>query len=287
MAFDSNGIYSLPPGYFVETGDTVLPSQHNPPFQDVAAALSQVLVRDGRAPMTGALDMGGFKVINVNAGTGANDLITKSQLDAVVAQIAANAVPTGAVQGFRRTSPPAGWILENGGTIGDAGSGATTRANSDAEALFTLLWNQFNNATLPIYDSAGAASSRGGSAAADFAAKKRLKIFDARTRFLRGSDSGLAFDAALTVGAEQDDAIKNHVHPFETDNGGGHNHTIPPFAIDNDGTGAFESGRSGGGNVNTSTAGVHKHSGTTKNNTGGNAKETRPRSSVVLYCIKL
>src|SRR5258708_39033583 len=51
----SNGVYSLPPGYLAVTGSTILASQHNPPFEDVAAALTLRLSRDGTAPMTGAL----------------------------------------------------------------------------------------------------------------------------------------------------------------------------------------------------------------------------------------
>jgi len=40
---------------------------------------------------------------------------------------------------LRKIAPP-GWILMDDGTIGDALSGASTRANDDCEALFHLLW---------------------------------------------------------------------------------------------------------------------------------------------------
>ncbi|MFA5695930.1 MAG: hypothetical protein WC917_00490 [Bacilli bacterium] len=68
-----------------------------------------------------------------------------------------------------------GWILMNDGTIGNVGSGATTRANADCLALFSLVWN-VNPAWCRIYTSAGALSSRGASAANDWAALKRLEI---------------------------------------------------------------------------------------------------------------
>ncbi len=55
MPLDSNGIYSLPTGYFVRNGDTVSPSQHNPPLEDIASAISQMMPKDGRAPATGAM----------------------------------------------------------------------------------------------------------------------------------------------------------------------------------------------------------------------------------------
>lgn len=63
LPYDSNGIFSLDPGYLAILDQTIQPSQHNPPLEDiVTAGLSNVLVRDGRAPMTGNLRMGNFKI---------------------------------------------------------------------------------------------------------------------------------------------------------------------------------------------------------------------------------
>jgi hypothetical protein len=53
----SNGVYSLPPGYLAATGTTIQVSQHNPIFEDVAAALTLRLSRDGTAPMTGPINL--------------------------------------------------------------------------------------------------------------------------------------------------------------------------------------------------------------------------------------
>lgn len=80
----------------------------------------------------------------------------------------------------------AGWIVGNGGTIGSASSGAS-RANSDTQALFTLWWTDYTDAQLPILTSAGGASTRGASAAADWAANKRLTVFDVRDRVPRAA----------------------------------------------------------------------------------------------------
>lgn len=52
MPRDSNGIYTLPNGYLAVAGQTIQPSQHNPPLEDVATALTNSLPRDGTAPMT-------------------------------------------------------------------------------------------------------------------------------------------------------------------------------------------------------------------------------------------
>lgn len=72
---------------------------------------------------------------------------------------------------------PNGWLKCTGETIGDASSNATLRANADMLALFTHLWTYNNGA---IYTSGGAGSTYGASAAADFAAHKRLALPDFR-----------------------------------------------------------------------------------------------------------
>jgi len=96
-------------------------------------------------------------------------------------------VPTGSiVQGIWATAP-AGYVLADGRTIGSATSGASSRANADCEALFGLLWTQFPAA--PIYTFEGVVSTRGANAAADFAANKRLTMFDARGRAIAGLDN--------------------------------------------------------------------------------------------------
>lgn len=55
MPFDSNGNYSLPSGYLAVTGEDILPSQHNPPLEDIAAAFNSSMLRSGVAAMTGPL----------------------------------------------------------------------------------------------------------------------------------------------------------------------------------------------------------------------------------------
>lgn len=52
---DANGVYSLPSGYEAVTGETIQASQHNPPLEDIAAAITQRMMRSGATPMTGPL----------------------------------------------------------------------------------------------------------------------------------------------------------------------------------------------------------------------------------------
>lgn len=123
---------------------------------------------------------------------------------------ATNTVPTGTPMVFLRTTVPPGWIAANGtvATIGNVGSGAA-RANADTLNLFTEWWG-YSDAQLPIFTSAGGASTRGPSAAADWAAGKRLSVFNMAGRFLRaaGSINTLTFVNGNTYA----DTLKAHNH---------------------------------------------------------------------------
>jgi microcystin-dependent protein len=55
MPRDSSGTYSLPDGYLAIGGETIQPSQHNPPLEDIAQALTGSLPRNGSAPMLAPL----------------------------------------------------------------------------------------------------------------------------------------------------------------------------------------------------------------------------------------
>ena len=118
-------------------------------------------------------------------------------------------VPVGVIQAFVGASAPAGFLLCTGNTIGSGASGGTARANDDTEALFTLLWNAWSNAVLPIQSSAGGGATRGASAAADFAANKRLPLPNLQQRFPIGkAASGTGSTLGGTGGAI------DHAHGF-------------------------------------------------------------------------
>ena len=76
----SGGIYTLPPGYFAVDGTTIEVSQHNPPLEDIAQALTDSLPRDGSAPMTGNLAMGSNKITGLAAATNPADAVRFDQL---------------------------------------------------------------------------------------------------------------------------------------------------------------------------------------------------------------
>lgn len=116
------------------------------------------------------------------------------------------------------------WLLCDNKTIGSAASGATALASAEAQALFTHLWTTYDNTLCPIQDSAGAASTRGASAAADFTANKRLPLLDWRGLGLRMHHHGSSTyetDTARVLGSYQADAFQGHAHSSDASVAGG------------------------------------------------------------------
>lgn len=111
--------------------------------------------------------------------------ITGSQvtdLNTIIAAALAAYLPTGSVQSYVGSSAPSGWVL-GFGTIGNAASAATNRANADTVNLFTLIWNSFADAQAPV------SGGRGANAAADYAANKNIAVPDLRGRVVAGLDN--------------------------------------------------------------------------------------------------
>jgi hypothetical protein len=180
------------------------------------------------------------------------------------------------------TTAPAGYLVANGQTIGSATSGATGRANADTAALFTVLWTHYTNTILPIQDSSGVVSVRGASAAADFAANKRLPLPEARGEFNRNLDSGRGVDGGRVLGTAQAEMVGPHGHTGTTASAGSHAHTTSGGGGSGDAA-YYRDGSNLGANGTTSTSGAHTHTLTINNNTG---TENRVRNVAWLCCIK-
>lgn len=290
MPRDASSTYSLPTGYLAVTGQTVLASQHNAPLEDIASSLTNSLARDGSGPMLAPLDMGGFKVTNAGEATTSGDLVTKAALDAAVALLSSQLIQTGALQYFARITAPTGWLITNGQTIGNGSSGATARANSDTEDLYTMLWENFSNTLLPIQDSSGTATTRGASAAADYAANKRLSLPDDQGLFLRSLSTSSSRDSGRAFGSVQEDAYKSHNHTGTTSSDT-HSHTIDSTRR----TGTTGEVVAGDKNILgllsdsvdktiTTSSDTHNHTFTTASSGGA---ETRPMNRAYVLCIKL
>jgi hypothetical protein len=94
---------------------------------------------------------------------------------------------TGDLKLTLKTAADAGWVMCDDGTIGSASSGATTRANADTSALYTLLWTNMSDSLCPV------TGGRGSSALADFGANKPIALTKMLGRALvaAGAGSGL------------------------------------------------------------------------------------------------
>lgn len=130
-------------------------------------------------------------------------------------------------------------------SVGDASSGATAWAHADADDIFTYLWEQVGNTELPLQDSGGSPVARGVSAAADFAAHRRMPLPDPRMRHLipqgMGPDSPAPtlYPMGATEGEAADDRTTSinleHGHNITalgTSEDGMHDHGIPSIDTD-------------------------------------------------------
>ena len=176
------------------------------------------------------------------------------------------ALPTGAIQQFIQTTAPTGWVRMDG-SIGNAASGATRRANADTAALFAVLWNNVAQADATVQDSAGSTVSRGASAAADFAANRRIVIPDMRAEFSRGLDAGRGVDTGRANGSAQGHSLQEHSHTVDS----------------------YVSGAVGAnGRPQEGTAGSSDTFQTlTSGSTGTFGAETRPRNRAWTWYVKL
>jgi hypothetical protein len=93
---------------------------------------------------------------------------------------ATTVLQTGDIKSRYGTGVHTGWVRLNGRTIGSATSGATERANADAQPLFEYLWQ--TDANLVV------STGRGASANADWVANKTIALPDARGRVLASLD---------------------------------------------------------------------------------------------------
>jgi hypothetical protein len=175
-------------------------------------------------------------------------------------------IATGIMHDYVGATPPTGFILADGRTLGSAASAATNRANADTVNLFTLLWNSMADAQATV------STGRGASAAADFAANKTITVPDFRGRTGIGKDdmggsaanrvtNAISVIPGTTLGASGgDQSLQAHVH-------GG----VQVFVNSSLG------GGSGGAQTTTSSTA----------STGAGASQNMPPSYVVNKIIKL
>lgn len=109
MPRNSSGVYSLPTGNPVIAGTTIEADWANTTMDDVGAALTGSLPRDGSAPMTGDLVLNGLTPTNPNAA------ISKSYCDNFIGM--SSGFPLGFIAPFAGDAVPGGFLLCNGQAV--------------------------------------------------------------------------------------------------------------------------------------------------------------------------
>lgn len=121
-----------------------------------------------------------------------------------------NSTPrTGDIRTSLSSSAPLGWVPMNDGSIGNVGSGATTRANADTFQLYKTLWDGVINTWAPV------AGGRGATAIADFVANKALTLPLSLGRALANSGAGASLPTYVlgeNEGAATSNALIAHTH---------------------------------------------------------------------------
>jgi microcystin-dependent protein len=189
----ANGVYSLPPGYLATTGSTIVVSEHNPIFEDVAAALTGRLSRDGTAAMTGPIQLasgtvsapgavfavdastglykttagigmavGGVKVAEFTASGVASGVFFPGLLLPYTCTAAPSALwqlPFG--QTLSRTTFPSMWAqaqieIATGSTLYNNGDGSTTFGIGDMRGRLPIGWDKMGGTASGRLTTAGA-----------------------------------------------------------------------------------------------------------------------------------
>jgi microcystin-dependent protein len=245
MSRNGSGTYTLPAGNPVVTNTVISSTWANSTLTDLATAMTGSVAADGQTPMTGNLNLGNNKIINLTDPTSAQEAATKAYVDSV---------------GLTVAPSTAGNVLTSNGTIWTSAAPATVPTGS------MLMWS---TATAPTgyLICAGAAVSRVTYATLYAVIGTTYGVGDGSTTFnlpdLRGrSPFGVSGSYALaSTGGSADAVVVSHTHTATS--------VVTPathqhFIANTDATGANSSitltsgnylaGKNGGGGVSESYA---------------------------------
>lgn len=258
MPRDSAGNFTLSSGYLAVTGQTITAQQHNPPLEDIASALTGSVPRNGSAGMLAPLNLNGYRAINAAIAADDGDLVTLAQVQALLAGV--KGAETGELKVMTGLTVPAGYLSANGQEV--------------SRTTYADLW---------VYAQAS------GNLAASEGAKTdgQYGPGDGATTFTLPSLSGYfvrGLGAGRTIGSEQADALKSHLHAA-TVHDPGHEHEADTWHISGSDTASrFSSNATttsfGTANTHSATTGVSVTIGSTGDT------ETRPVNIAYPYIIK-
>lgn len=266
MPRSNTGNYSLPNGSLVNEGDTISPSQHNPPFLDVAAALTDSLSRSGAGGMQAPLSMGGNRITNLGSGTSLTDAVTLGQVQDI------SAIPPGVIMDFAGSNAPLGWLLCGGQSV----------SRAEYPGLFSIIgttYGSINSSSFNLPDIRGRVTA-GRDFTVDGSTANRL------TNATMTPSAGIL--GASGGGQTQSLAIANlpaHSHTGTTASGGEHTHTYGQnerVQVGPDNGIAYDAQNAGF--LTTSASGAHAHTFTT-DNTGGAQPHPNVQPTIILNKI--
>lgn len=296
LYFIEAGTTSTPQNAYQDSGLTI--AHPNPITLDSAGRVPQFYLADGSIKIR-LTDSAGVQqlvadnvlVIGASSGSGGGGSVD-----------ATTVLATGDIKVRYGTGTLSGFVRANGRTIGSATSGATERANSDAQQLFEYLWGADENLAV--------SSGRGASANADWTANKTIALPDWRGLAIAGLDdmgntaasrlSSTYFGTDATVlgatgGTESHTLtsaqMPSHTHTGTTGNPNqslSHSHTYSgPTGAAQAGTGSTFNGLFTTLTTSSSSDLAHTHSFTTNSAGSGAAHNNVQPTKLATIYIKL
>lgn len=208
----------------------------------------------------------------------ATTAFVKAAIDAALASIGANPFVTGDIIGSMSNLAHPGWVPigypTDAGTIGDASSGATIRANVDCQALFSLIFTNGNDTNCPIQTSTGAATTRaaqGNNATTAWNAHCRIS-----TPSVAGRGIGAAGNGAGLSGRSLFGALGTETVTLDTSTIPAHSHVVQGnYTLAET---YFQA---------TSSYGINQPNANTQNTGGGGAHNNMPPMTYSYWWMKL